>query len=118
MFSSIFMLNIVVLLCLTLLFKPILALHIMNISRCRNYWAGGGGGGAKRRVCHPNIFMGSDCPPPPQDRRLCEPGIIAGDWHSGWPGCMLRNYLLTEGNILSKQKESTLKHNCNVMEAW
>ena len=54
---------------LAVLLKPILALHIINFSSCRNYC-----GGAKRYVCPPppNIFMGgSRPPPPPQDRRLC-----------------------------------------------
>ena len=41
--------------------------------------------------------------------------ITAGDWHSGWPGRILRNSLLTEGKILSKHEDSALKHNCNVM---
>ena len=39
---------------MTVLFEPILALHIINFSSWRNYW---GGGGAKRYVCPP---------PPPQ----------------------------------------------------
>ena len=42
-------------------------------------------------------------------------GITAGDWHSGQPGCMLCNSLLTEGEILSKHEDSALKHNCKVM---
>ena len=45
---------------MTVLFKPILALHI-NFSSCQNYW-----GGAKRYVCPPpNIFIGGRLPPPP-----------------------------------------------------
>ena len=88
MLSSVFRLNLMVLQCLALLFKPI-ALHIMNFSSCQNYW---GGGGAKRYVCPPifswgggngggggndmfapQYFHGGGCdsPPPPQDQRLC-----------------------------------------------
>ena len=63
---------------MTVLFEPILALHIINFSSWRNYW---GGGGAKRYVCPPppppkkNIFIGgggggATAPQLPQDRRL------------------------------------------------
>ena len=47
-------------------FKPILALHIINFSSCRNYWGGGG-----KTIClpPPQYFHGggggSDCPQPP-----------------------------------------------------
>ena len=48
-----------------MLFKPIIALHMINFSSCRNYWGGGhndmfapppifslgGGGGQDRRLC-------------------------------------------------------------------
>ena len=54
---------------MTVLFKPILALHIINFSSCRNYWGGGG-----KTIClpPPNIFIGGRlAPQPPQDRRLC-----------------------------------------------
>ena len=49
---------------MTVLFKPILALHIINFSSCRNYWGGGGGGGGET-ICLP--------PPPP-------PRIDASDY--------------------------------------
>ena len=46
---------------MTVLFKPILALHITNFSSCRNYWGGGG-----KSIClPPNIFMGVRLPPQP-----------------------------------------------------
>ena len=44
---------------MTVLFDPILALHIINFSSCRNYW--GGGGGAKRYVCPPPRIDASEC---------------------------------------------------------
>ena len=58
---------------MTVLFKPILALHI-NFSSCQNYW----GGGAKRYVCPPppNIFIGGRLPPPPP--RIDASGTVAG----------------------------------------
>ena len=43
MFSGIFIYNCMVLKCMIVLFKPILALHIINFSSCLNYWGGGGG---------------------------------------------------------------------------
>ena len=43
-----------------MLFKPILALHIMNFSSCQNYWGGGG-----KTICFP-----------PQDRRLWRNEIV------------------------------------------
>ena len=49
-FVIVLMLNLMVLCCLKVLFKPIIALHT-NFSSCRNYWR------AKRYVCHPNISM-------------------------------------------------------------
>ena len=65
-----------------MLLKPMLALHIMNFSSCRNYW----GGGAKRYVCHPNIFMGATAPPPP-DRRLClGKNDVVSCWHNWLAG--------------------------------
>ena len=57
---------------MTVLFKPILALNVINFSSCQNYW-----GGAKTICLPPNIFIGGGGgaialpPPPPQDRRLC-----------------------------------------------
>ena len=58
MFSSIFMLNVIVLKCLIVLVIPILALHIINFSSCRNYWG-------QNDVCPLNIFRGRTAPPPP-----------------------------------------------------
>ena len=60
-----------VLKCLTLLFKHILALHnIINFSSCRNYW-----GSAKQCVCPaPSIFHSGAASPPP-------PRIDASDFH-------------------------------------
>ena len=56
-----------VLKCMTVVFKPILALHI-NFSSCRNYWGGGG----QNDIFAPKYFhSGGGCPPAPQDRRLC-----------------------------------------------
>ena len=47
--------------CLTMLFKPILALHIMNFSSCRNYWGGGG----QNAMFTPQYFhWGATAPPP------------------------------------------------------
>ena len=67
MFSSVFMLNLMVFQGLAVLFKPILALHIINFSSCRNNW----GGGAQNDIS-PNILMGGGgggrlppAPPPP-----------------------------------------------------
>ena len=56
---------------MAVLFKPILALHIINFSSCRNYW----GEGAKRYVCPPppNIFMGGGAPRPPGSTPLGTP---------------------------------------------
>ena len=51
---------------MTVLFKPILALQIINFSSCRNYWGG-------NDVCPPPpqyFHSGGGCPQPPQDRRL------------------------------------------------
>ena len=62
---------------MTVLFKSILALHIIKFSSCQNY----GGGGAKRYVCPPPPYFHWGAadpppppPPPPQDRCL---------WYSG-----------------------------------
>ena len=52
----------------TMLFKPILALH-MKFSSCRNY--GGGGGQNDMFAPRPQYFHWGRLPPPPQDRRLC-----------------------------------------------
>ena len=54
---------------MTVLFKPILALHIINFSSCRNYWGGGGG----NDMFAPQYFNWGRLPPqppPPPDRRL------------------------------------------------
>ena len=45
---------------MTVLFKPILALHIINFSSCRNYWGGG-----VKTICPP--------PPPPGSTSLGTP---------------------------------------------
>ena len=50
---------------MTVLFKPILALHITHFSSCRNYWGGG------KSIClPPNIFMGAQLPQPPPPPRI------------------------------------------------
>ena len=51
----------------TMIFKPILVLH-MNFSSCRNYWGGGG-----KTICLlPQYFhWGGGGATAPQDRRLC-----------------------------------------------
>ena len=44
-----------------MLSKPIVALHVMNFSSCRNYWGGGG-----KTIClPPQYFNGGRLPPPP-----------------------------------------------------
>ena len=71
--------------CLTVLFNPILALHIMNFSSCRNYWGGGG-----KTICLPPQSFhggggGGDCPPPKNDASAglgFEPGTSAPLWKS------------------------------------
>ena len=53
-----------------MLFKPIVALHIMNFSSCRNYW-GGGGGQNDMFAPPPPIFAlggGGNCPHCPPSR--------------------------------------------------
>ena len=48
---------------MTVLFKPILALHIIIFSNCRNYWGGGG-----KTIClppPPQYFHWGRLPPPP-----------------------------------------------------
>ena len=64
---------------LAVLFKPILALHIINFSSCPNYW--GGGGRAKRYVCPPPIFSwgGGDCAPPPL---RIDASVVAASWEN------------------------------------
>ena len=60
-YSSIFMLNVIVLKYLIVLVIPILALHIINFSSCRNYWG-------QNDVCPclpPQYFQESGLPPPP-----------------------------------------------------
>ena len=49
-----------VLKCMTVLFKPILALHIINFSSCQNYWGGGG-----KTICLPPQYFhsGGGCRP-------------------------------------------------------
>ena len=66
---------------MTVLFKPILALHIINFSSCRNYWGGG-----QNDMFSPNIFIGGGgggVLHSPQDRRLwsetTEGGLISGN---------------------------------------
>ena len=47
---------------MTVLFKPILALHIINFSSCRYYWRGGG----QNDMFAPQYFhWGAAAPPPP-----------------------------------------------------
>ena len=46
---------------MTVLFKPILALHIINFSSCRNYW--GGGGQNDMFPSPPQYFHGGLSPP-------------------------------------------------------
>ena len=62
-FSGIFMLNLMVLQCMTVLFKPIFALHIIKFSSCRNY----GGGGQNDMFAPPPKYFhwGAAAPPPP-----------------------------------------------------
>ena len=59
-------LNLMVLQCLTVLFKPILAWHIMNFSSCRNYWRGGG----QNDMFTTPIFSWGRLPPPPLPPRI------------------------------------------------
>ena len=67
-----------VLQCLTMLFKPILALHNHEFFELSKLMGGGG----KTIMFAPNIFIGGGggrlhpCPPP-QDRRLCKSEISA-----------------------------------------
>ena len=65
-------LNLMVLSCLTVLLKPILALHIMIFfSSCRNYW--GGGVGQNDMFATPIVSWGTPMPPPP-------PGSGGDEW--------------------------------------
>ena len=55
---------------MTVLFKPILSLHTINFSSCRNYW--GGGRGQNDMFAPQYVHSGAAAPPPPpQDQRLC-----------------------------------------------
>ena len=50
---------------MAVLFKPIIALHIINFYiKFSKLWGGGGGGRARRYVPTPNICKGGDCPTP------------------------------------------------------
>ena len=49
---------------MTVLFKPILALHITNFPNCQNYW------GEQIDMFAPQYFHGGRGCPPPQNRRL------------------------------------------------
>ena len=61
MFCSVFMLSLMVLQCFALLFKPILALHILLIFQVVEIIGGGGG----KTIClPPNIFIGGATAPP------------------------------------------------------
>ena len=53
---------------MTVLFKPILALHIIHFSSCGNYWGGGGGGQNDMFAPPPIISLGGRLLPPPPPR--------------------------------------------------
>ena len=59
---------------MTVLFKPIFALHIINFSSCRNYWGGGG----QNDMFAPQYFhWRAAAPPPPPPPRIDASGAEA-----------------------------------------